>query len=126
LSVFETHKDLKPGAVGPITNQCGTHQTGFDKAKDIRRIQECNTLSGFCLVFPKSVWEDVGGFDEEYELYGEDSDFCERLKAKGYTLFTCYDTFVFHHGHKSMEASTKDIQAIRQRSAQRFRKLWRK
>ena len=129
LSVFDTHKEQKPGIVGPITNRCGTHQSGHEKANDLRLVQPCDTLSGFCMVFPKRIWEEVGGFDEGYFLYGEDSDFCERVKEAGYGLFTAYDTFVFHYGHKSMENAEEiepdfDVQAVRQESAKRFRERW--
>lgn len=127
LEVFYTHENV--GAVGPITNLCGTHQSGF-KGPTNAGLKPCNTLSGFCLLFPKIAWEAVDGFDEQYHLYGEDSDFVERLKRKGYTLWTHYGVHVFHHGHKSMEAvdesGEKDIQAIRKESSKRYREVWRK
>jgi len=127
LNVFYTHK--KVGAVGPITNKCGTHQTGFCEPQRDARIVPCNTLSGLCLMFPKKIWEEVKGFNEEFHLYGEDSDFCERIKKAGYTLLTHYGVFIYHYGHKSMEAieesGEKDIQEIRKDASDRFRSLWR-
>ncbi len=36
---------------------------------------------GFCL-FPKSVWEDLGGYDEQYQFWGaEDNDWVFRVEA---------------------------------------------
>lgn len=127
LDVLKDNKEV--GAVGPITNLCGTHQSGF-KGPSKNTWAKCQTLSGFCLVFKKSVWEEVGGFDEEYELYGEDTDFCEKIKQAGYDLAVHYGVYVYHHGHKSMENLTeteqKDIEAIRKRSVKRFREKWPK
>lgn len=112
----------KVGAIGPISNRAGGHQGGHAKPVD-DNIRECSMLSGFCLVFPKNVWREVGGFDEKFKLYGEDSDFCFRIRRKGYKLMTHYGVWIFHHGAKSTEAAKrrgKDIDKIRNESARLF------
>lgn len=43
-------------------------------------------ISHFMLV-PKNVFEDVGPFDEKFFLYGEDVDYCYRIKQKGYKIY---------------------------------------
>jgi GT2 family glycosyltransferase len=40
-------------------------------------------LSGACLLLSRAVWEEVGGFDEDYFLYWEDVDLCVRAAAIG-------------------------------------------
>jgi GT2 family glycosyltransferase len=35
------------------------------------------------------AWRDVGGFDENIFLYGEDLDLCQRMTDKGYTIIFC-------------------------------------
>ncbi len=43
----------------------------------------------------------VGGFDEAYEMYGEDLDLCHRLRAAGWRTAYCADATVVHHGNRS-------------------------
>jgi GT2 family glycosyltransferase len=43
----------------------------------------------------------VGGFDEAYEMYGEDLDLCHRLRAAGWATGYCADATVVHHGNRS-------------------------
>lgn len=121
--------DPKLGAVGPMTNQSTGPQGNCRKfqTKEKRLKKAKHPLVGFCLVFPKSAWEEVGGFDEGYEIYGEDSDFCMELQERDYTTVIRTDVFIFHHGRSSQpiaEARGKDILALKKKSKERFIKKW--
>ncbi|HCX24772.1 MAG TPA: hypothetical protein DHN29_22850, partial [Cytophagales bacterium] len=49
--------------------------------------QEWDFLAGSGLLIKRSVWDEIGGFDEEFKFgYGEDLDFCCRVKAVGGVL----------------------------------------
>ena len=37
---------------------------------------EVDAISGSCMMIPKHVFEQVGGFDERYFMYAEDLDLC--------------------------------------------------
>jgi GT2 family glycosyltransferase len=43
----------------------------------------------------------IGGFDEAYEMYGEDMDLCHRLRAAGWKTAFCAETVVIHAGNRS-------------------------
>ncbi len=45
---------------------------------------EVDAVGGMFLLIRRSVGEQVGWWDEDYVFYGEDIDFCYRLKAAGY------------------------------------------
>lgn len=125
LATFGQYDNV--GAVGPVSNKAGGQQGGHTDAMPDGVVQECHTLSGFCLAFPRSVWAEVDGFDERYELYGEDSDFCNRILRAGYRLYTRFDTWIYHHKSQSCKNADnkgKDIAKIRQESAQLFKKTW--
>jgi GT2 family glycosyltransferase len=112
-------EDEKIGAVGPITNRCGTHQNGFDKVDKIDEVLPCATLSGFFVAFRKDVWEKVK-FNEEYKLYGEDSEWCEEVKRLGYQLLTDYRVHIFHHKGVSGKHRT-DLEEVKKEAGKRFR-----
>ncbi|HEY8118622.1 MAG TPA: glycosyltransferase family 2 protein [Methylophilaceae bacterium] len=43
-------------------------------------------ILGACMLFPKHVYEQVKGFDNDFFLYGEDTDICLRLRQAGYSI----------------------------------------
>ena len=43
-----------------------------------------NWLSGACFLIKRDVFEEIGGFDENYFFYYEDDDICMKLKEAGY------------------------------------------
>lgn len=61
----------------PIITRCGkTFQ-----------IKERGNLGGACLIIPKKLFEDIGYFTTEYQLYGEeDPDYSWRARCKGWEM----------------------------------------
>lgn len=47
---------------------------------------EMEALSGFFVLIRKALWNEIGGFDESFFLYGEDADFSRRLAQTGAKL----------------------------------------
>lgn len=43
-------------------------------------------VSGACWLVPAAVWRELGGLDEGYRMYCEDTDWCLRLRHAGRTL----------------------------------------
>ena len=54
-------------------------------------------ITGACLVMPRSVFMDIGMFDEGYINGVEDVDICARLYSQGYRLTVNPDSRVIHH-----------------------------
>jgi N-acetylglucosaminyl-diphospho-decaprenol L-rhamnosyltransferase len=53
-------------------------------------------VSGCCMLIRRSAFELVGGFDEDFFLYFEDADLCNRLRALGLTVGVVRDVEVVH------------------------------
>lgn len=60
--------------------------------------EECDVMyiSGAFMLFRRSLWEAMGGFDEEFFFYFEDADFCLRAARMGYRTRFIPEP-VFHH-----------------------------
>jgi N-acetylglucosaminyl-diphospho-decaprenol L-rhamnosyltransferase len=43
-------------------------------------------VSGCCMLMPRQALDDVGGFDEDFALYGEELDMATRLRAAGWSV----------------------------------------
>lgn len=60
------------------------------------------TVGGACMSMRKEVYEKVGGFDERFFLFFEESDICLRLKKLGYKILYFPESKIIHLGAKSM------------------------
>jgi GT2 family glycosyltransferase len=63
-----------------------------------RRVQ---AASGCALLLRRSAVEEVGGFDEGFFMYVEDSDLCRRLASGGHGVLYWPAACVVHHGQQS-------------------------
>ena len=50
---------------------------------DHKQILPVDWLSGCCLMVRKKVFEEIGGFDENYFLFNEDVDLCRVINETG-------------------------------------------
>jgi GT2 family glycosyltransferase len=53
-------------------------------------------LLGAFLLFQKDVYKKIHGFDEDYFLYGEDTDICLKVRKAGYKIDYIEDVEVVH------------------------------
>ncbi len=58
--------------------------------------------SGAALAIRKSVFEEMGGFDEDFEFHMEEIDLCWRLWNTGYRVHSCSKSVVYHLGGGSL------------------------
>jgi GT2 family glycosyltransferase len=55
-------------------------------------------IQGAALLLRRSAFEQVGGFDENFFMYGEDADLCAGLRAAGWRVEICGDATFVHVG----------------------------
>jgi len=58
-------------------------------------------LSGAAMMFRRQVYNDIGGFDERFFMYGEDLDFCKRVLDKGWKTVYVGSAKIIHFGGQS-------------------------
>lgn len=59
--------------------------------------QDVSAVTGACLMVKRSKYDEVGGFDESFEVSLNDVDFCLKLRMKGYlNVFTPFAE-LFHY-----------------------------
>ncbi|MEA3496788.1 MAG: glycosyltransferase family 2 protein [Bacteroidota bacterium] len=62
----------------------GKHKDDNGYFNYIKSINNYSALTAACLMVKKSVYYDVGGFDEDLQVEFNDTDFCLKLLDKGY------------------------------------------
>lgn len=63
-------------------------------------------ILGACMMLRKSVFNELGGFDPDYFLYGEDADICLRARLAGYQIGYCDSAKIIHVGGASEQGAT--------------------
>ena len=58
-------------------------------------------LSGAAMLARRKMIEQVGAFDERFQMYGEDNEWCLRLAQSGWKLMFDPAAIVLHHGGQS-------------------------
>jgi N-acetylglucosaminyl-diphospho-decaprenol L-rhamnosyltransferase len=58
--------------------------------------REVGVITGCLLLVDRDVWDELGGMDERYFVYGEDVDFSTRARKQGYRPIITPDAEVVH------------------------------
>lgn len=139
LMIFQREENV--GMVGPMSNRALPDQkfpTPFKMLSQIHRFcnqfnhlnpkrwKECHRLSGFCIVYPREVFEKVGLLDERFGLFSyEDYDYCQRVRQAGYRLIIAGDTYVHRFGRKNLyPLGVMDYQKIIRQNRKYFLYKW--
>lgn len=85
-----------------------------------RRPRVVTAVSGACLLVPRAAFDRVGGFAEEFFLYGEDVDLCLRLRRVGCKVAVIPDARAVHaSGTGSGDPADPTVAEIKGREARR-------
>lgn len=79
---------------------------GWDRGSE----RDVDIVSGCFLMIDRSLWEDLGGFDQDFFMYAEEADLCLRAKAKGARPRVTPEATIVHYGGAS---ATSNSQAVR-------------
>ena len=60
-------------------------------------INECCGLSGCCMMLKKSLYEEIGGMDEQFFMYQEETDWGLRTSRAGYTTIYNPNAVITHY-----------------------------
>jgi GT2 family glycosyltransferase len=66
-------------------------------------------IAGACLAISRTAWDSIGGFDEEFFLFGEDIDWQTRARAAGWRIVLA-DELGVDHGNPAPENEFKAIE----------------
>ncbi|MBI5464320.1 MAG: glycosyltransferase [Ignavibacteriales bacterium] len=69
---------------------------------------EVDAISGSCMMLRRKVYEEVGGLDEDFFMYGEDLDWCYRIQRAGWKIFYLHATSIIHYKGESTRRSSID------------------
>ena len=81
--------------------------------------QVVDIVVGAAMLMRRALFEQVGGFDEAFFMYFEESDLCQRVRALGYKILYTPAATVIHIGGYSV-AQAAGPMAVEYRRSQRY------
>jgi GT2 family glycosyltransferase len=89
-------------------------------------LKEADYVSGASIIIRKSLWDDIGGFDERYlPAYSEDSDLAFELRKRGYKVVYQPASVVVHFEGKSHGTDEKSgIKKFQPVNKEKFIEKW--
>ena len=68
---------------------------------DYTHRSQVDWVMGACMILRKDVYLKAGGLNTDYFMFGEDMEWCYRIKEAGYKIVYSPDTSIIHHFNKS-------------------------
>lgn len=93
----------------------GEYHQGY---KDMKKPHEVDCISGAFFLVRKSVVNEIGLLDEQFFMYGEDIDWCMRIKNAGWKIMFNPDYEVLHKKKQSGRLSGDSL--LRSRTNEHF------
>ncbi|MHB8110498.1 MAG: glycosyltransferase [Syntrophorhabdaceae bacterium] len=88
-------------------------------------IQEVNFVIGFCMAFKRSLFDELGDFDESlWPCSGEEIDFCFRAREAGHRVGIVAGCYVHHEGSQTFKVMDADYEAICKRNDAHLAEKW--
>lgn len=88
-------------------------------------VREVGVVTGCFLLAPKATWDELGGLDESYFMYGEDVDLAMRARKAGYRPVICPTAELIHEGGKSSETPVHKTLLLYRGKASLVRSHWK-
>ena len=89
-------------------------------------VREADYISGACILIRKSLWEEIGGFDDRYvPAYCEDADLAFEVRKRGFRVIYQPQSVVVHFEGASCGTDTnRGIKRYQMINREKFFKKW--
>ena len=78
------------------------------QSNEKKEIDTIKSISGACMFFKKTIFDECNGFDENFFLYFEETDYCKRAKKKGYKSYQINVIKVQHNVGSSVDYKNEE------------------
>ena len=86
--------------------------------------RQVDLVSGCLMMIPRELWEQLGGFDERFFMYGEDADLCLRAHSLGRPCRITPGARLIHHGGASERVRADKMVRLFRARTQLYAKHW--
>lgn len=103
---------------------CALLKLFFKGAKDIPHDRDVDVAVAASLIVSREAYLDVGGFDDRYFMYYEDTDFCREINKAGYKIRFFTAAHIIHLWGSSISSSASRKKMYYESQDKYFRKWY--
>ncbi len=81
-------------------------------------------VTGCLLMISRALWNEIGGFDAAFFMYGEDADLCMKARARGYRPMITPAATIIHYGGRSERSRPDKIISLLRARQMLIRRYW--
>lgn len=85
-------------------------------------VRDVSAVTGACLLTKKEIFDKIGGFDDDFDLYYGDSDLCLKIRKHGFDVVYTPFSKLLHEGSVSIKKHSDAFFAVE--NHQQFIKKW--
>jgi GT2 family glycosyltransferase len=116
---------IQHGGTHRVKGQVGFPHLDLEKQEpSLKEPTEMEAVTAASMLVRRQAFEEVGGFDESYFLYLEDSDLCLKVREKGWKVVYTPFCEAIHEEHASSRLRT-DLDRIVKDSTAIFQRKWK-
>jgi len=83
----------------------------YHEGQDLTVSTFVQTVSGAAMLIRGEAFQRIGGFDESFRMYFEETDLCRRLRGGGYGVAFCPQAMAVHwHGASTIQTSVRQVE----------------
>lgn len=83
---------------------------------DFDEVHDIEVIAGCFMLVPRAAYEEVGGMDESFFMYGEEIEWCFRIRRAGWRIMYNPDAAILHYGGVSTNKSPDEMSLAMARS----------
>lgn len=91
---------------------------------DRNSIREVDIVTGCFFLIKTKLWNELGGFNPKFFMYGEEADLCLRASRLGYQPMVTNDATIIHYGGKSETEEADKLIKLLKGKVQLLRSHW--
>ena len=95
------------------------------QSNEKKEIDTIKSISGACMFFKKTIFDECNGFDENFFLYFEETDYCKRAKKNGYKSYQINVIKVKHNVGSSVDYKNEEEEK-KYKNLQNWHFIWSK
>ena len=88
--------------------------------------REVESVTFACVYIKRIVLNVIGGLNERFFSYFEDTDYCLRARMAGFRIMYCGEATIVHYQNVSTHINQRSFSKMFLKSQRTFRKLWKK
>jgi GT2 family glycosyltransferase len=115
LSILARHMAEQPdaGIICPQTRYPDDQHSNVQTLSPLPGTADTAAVPGCAMLVRRAAWRQLGGFDERYFLYWEDTDLCWRAWLLGWRVVEDFEAYVYHEHGGSAGSQRWDSESIK-------------